>query len=683
MRISIVTVNYNGADDTLKLLKSLAEQTDKGFETIVIDNASAEADFSRLKSGAAGLAPNEEMAPGPVFQIIRNDQNLGFSGGNNVGIRQALKNGSEWVILLNNDSWTDKDFVARLKAVLEAENAPSGGRSGIVAIPLDEGNQTAYAGLAQWLKPTLKHQYFPSNRKDIRIAENSYAIGGAMAIHKSVFEKIGFFDENYFLYFEDADFSVRALKAGLKISAAKEIKVHHHVSKTTGRLGSPLLLRYHYRNAFYFNRKNGPLHIKLLAWLWSIAVAGKQLIKIFLRKNTEHSKAILAGVKDFWRGRMSKINPARKISVGIECESIEGENHAWGVGRIIHKLLENIARQPELEERFKFILYFKDSVPGLPYLNAPIFEKKLTPVPFFKGRLFPIYYFLLLPLKIWFNAPKIMFWPNYMLPLLAARNFSKNFVMLTEDVHYEAHSGKLPFRYRLAYLIFGWSTARFADKIIAISETSKKNISRLYKIEPERIAVNRLGVEIAEKRESAETGNYILYVGQAFPRRHLRETILAFQNIVSAFPGLELKSVGPDKYEEPTIAPLVERVNATLGRKAVFHRDYVSDKELTELYGGAKALIYVSDREAFGLPPMEALAYGVPPVIADNKLGRELFEDYAFYTETTDTAGIAKAIKQALTESGKIEKIRTSGPEFVKRYSWKNFTERFLNEISR
>ena len=363
------------------------------------------------------------------------------------------------------------------------------------------------------------------------------------------------------------------------------------------------------------------------------------------------------------------------------------------------KLLEELSRCPELEKDFRFVLYFKNIVPDFPFLNAPIFEKKTVPVPFFKNRLFPIYYFAFLPIKLWFERLDVMFWPNYMLPIIA---FGKSLVMLTEDVFYEAHEGKLPFRYRLAYGIFGWWTARFATKILAISETSKKNIAKLYNINPNRIAVNYPGIDFAQNIEVRVMNHdsrfkihnsYVLFVGQAFPRRHLKETILAFEKIITqhiehtnklefvSMSELKLIAIGPDKYETPIIKSLVSQVNARLHREAVIHKDYVKDSELAELYAGAKALIYVSDREAFGLPPMEALSFGVPSIIADNELGHELFGNYTFYSKSGDVEDIAETMGQALIDKEKISKIKAEGPEFVKKYNWKNFTENFLENL--
>lgn len=374
-----------------------------------------------------------------------------------------------------------------------------------------------------------------------------------------------------------------------------------------------------------------------------------------------------------------------KFKIGIECESIEGKNsnlpagrQVWGVGKMIVRLLEEISRRPELEKDHKFVLYFKDSIPDLPFLNSPIFQKKKVPVPFFKNRLFPIYYFALLPLKLWFERLDYMFWPNYMLPIIAP---GKSIVTLTEDVYYETY-GKLPFRYRLAYFIFCWWTAKFATKIMAISETSKKNIAKLYDIRPARIFVNYPGVDpVRHRKTDMQHSPYLLYVGQAFPRRHLKESLLALEKISGEFPDMKFIAIGPDKYPEATIDPIVKNINAKLNQEAVVHKDYVSKDELASLYSKAKALIYVSDREAFGLPPLEALAFGVPPIIMDNELGHELFGEYAFYSKSGELDDITNAIIQALTDQKKIEKIRTEGPEFVKKYNWKNFAERFLNNV--
>ncbi len=289
MKLSIITINYNGSENTIKLLESLKNQADKDFDVIVVDNNSS--DVNKLMD-------YETLETNIIY--IKSGCNLGYSGGNNVGIKKALENGADWVLLLNNDTWVESGFVEHLKANLE-------GREGIVGLALDEGERTAFAGKIEWLKPTLIH--LPTSQVgNAKSVDKLYAIGGAMLIHKSVFDKIGFLDESYFLYFEDADFCQRARGAGIPISFTPDIKISHSVSASTKKLGSPMLLRYHYRNALYFNLKNGPWYIKLLVWPWSWWVVLKQIIKISVGNNRELSLAILKGVEDWYAGRMGKIH---------------------------------------------------------------------------------------------------------------------------------------------------------------------------------------------------------------------------------------------------------------------------------------------------------------------------------------------------------------------------------------
>ncbi len=301
MRLSIITISYNSSENTIKLLESLKNQTPStslgqaDFEVIVVDN----------NSDDVGKLMNYQTTETNII-YIKNRENTGFSSGCNKGIEEALKRGSEWVILLNNDTWVEPGFIALLGPILASE-------TGIIGLPIDEGRETiSHGGVLRWLRPTLSYGHGMIN-SDNQVgsgdndAQNRYAIGGGMGIHDSVFKKIGYFDERYFLYFEDADFSLRAKMAGIIFSFPDKPIIHHSVSASTKKLGSPLLLRYHYRNALYFNFKNGPWYIKLLVKPWSWFVAGKQIFKIAVGRNREESKAIFAGIIDFYRNRMGKI----------------------------------------------------------------------------------------------------------------------------------------------------------------------------------------------------------------------------------------------------------------------------------------------------------------------------------------------------------------------------------------
>ncbi len=148
MPISIVTINYNNSENTIKLLESLKNQTDKDFGVIVVDNNSHPDQKSILKNYRT-----EETN----ITLVENDENLGYSGGNNIGIKRALESGASWVILLNNDTVADTGLIGALKSILEGKEGLPTQIAGILGIALDEGDHTACAGKIEWLKSTLPH----------------------------------------------------------------------------------------------------------------------------------------------------------------------------------------------------------------------------------------------------------------------------------------------------------------------------------------------------------------------------------------------------------------------------------------------------------------------------------------------------------------------------------------------
>src|SRR3989344_4843081 len=211
-----------------------------------------------------------------------------------------------------------------------------------------------------------------------------------------------------------------------------------------------------------------------------------------------------------------------KIKIGIECENIEDPGSRYGVGQLTLNLLKEYAKSPELQSKYKLYLYFKYKIPDDEFLKNPIFVKRVM-----RSRFYNIFYHILMPIRATVDRLDWMFFPNYMLPPLY---LGKSIVMLTNDIYYEYTKGTIPFRYKLAYRLFAnWAAIR-AKKILAISEASKNEIIKLFKIKPERIFVSYLGVgpSFAKASEGLQrkAGNYLLYVGQMFPRRHAKESIL-------------------------------------------------------------------------------------------------------------------------------------------------------------
>jgi glycosyltransferase involved in cell wall biosynthesis len=361
------------------------------------------------------------------------------------------------------------------------------------------------------------------------------------------------------------------------------------------------------------------------------------------------------------------------IKIGIECESIE--DRSWGVAKTVSKLLQELSQRKELQNEFKFFLYFKSKIPDHAYLDSPVFEKKLVGTSFLPTS-FSLYYYLLLPIRLWLDQLDLVFFPNYMLPLIF---HGKSLVLTTDDIYYEMR-GRLPFRYRMAYKIFGNWAVKKATGLMAISNSSKNEIVRLFKVKPERVFVNYLATDAPKKASENNYGKYILFVAQAFERRHLKETMLSFRTIAKEHPGIKLVIIGPDKYNPPILDSLRKEISDDLGVGHVVHKNRVSESELVNLYAHAKLLVYVSSREAFGLPPMEALSYGLPSVLADKPVSRELFGDNAFFVKKLfDVEAMTVALNDALYNTNKIVQIKNASSDIVSKFTWKSHTDRFLD----
>jgi hypothetical protein len=263
---------------------------------VVVDNASEIQHLNNIRL----FVESQKKAGERRFKLIENRSNLGYAGGNNIGIQYALESGADYILILNPDTTVKNNLLTKL--IGAAKKNP---RAGIIGTAVNEGNRMIYCGEIKWLKPELEHSILKPVTRNLK--SNFYILGAAMLVSKKVFEKIGIFDERYFLYFEDADFCVRARRAGFKLAVAPDAVVYHNPSSSTSKLGAALLLRYHYRNAHLFNMKNAPFKVRILLPFWSIWIIMKQAIKILLRRNIQTSKAILSGVLDFYKGRFGKI----------------------------------------------------------------------------------------------------------------------------------------------------------------------------------------------------------------------------------------------------------------------------------------------------------------------------------------------------------------------------------------
>lgn len=263
MKIAIVVLNFNGLEDTLECLESLRrlEVAKNTLEIIVVDNAS--------QDGSA-----EALSKLRDINLLTTSNNLGFCGGNNLGIKRALARGADWILILNNDTITDPHLIEVF--LKDAKDA------GIITPKIyfspgfefhksrykksELGKVIWYAGAnIDWQNIIGTHNGVDevdrgqfSKKREIDLAT-----GACMFVSRKVFDNIGTFDEKYFLYLEDMDFCVRAKKAGFKILFEPKAILWHKNAASTGGSGSDLQDYYITRNRLLFAARYAKVRTKI------------------------------------------------------------------------------------------------------------------------------------------------------------------------------------------------------------------------------------------------------------------------------------------------------------------------------------------------------------------------------------------------------------------------------------
>lgn len=267
-KVFVSVINYNGKKNTVECLNSLKniETTDFSLFVVVIDNNSRES-FDIDKNLYQDLN----------LEIIKSEKNLGFSGGHNLGIKFALENGADYVLVLNNDVILDKKLVINLLEVFN-KNKDCG-----IATPKiyfakghefhkerykkeDRGKVIWYAGgVMDWKNLIGIHKGVDEvdNGKYEVLGKTDFASGCCMMIKKEVFQTVGFFDEAYFLYYEDNDLSMRAKNKGYGIYYQPKAILWHINAGSVGGAGSFLQDYYISRNRLLFGVKYAPFRTKL------------------------------------------------------------------------------------------------------------------------------------------------------------------------------------------------------------------------------------------------------------------------------------------------------------------------------------------------------------------------------------------------------------------------------------
>lgn len=268
-KVFIVILNYNTINDTVECINSLKNIDYSNYEIAVVDNSETMDCYNSLTGKF-----NE-------YKIIRADENLGYANGNNIGIKYALDNGADYICVLNNDVIVENDFLSKIVKVLnENEDA---GIAGPCICEYKDRSKVQCAGASISLYTGLTKRigrgmlYDNSNKENYDV---DFLGGASFVCKREVFERVGLIPENYFLFFEETEFCIKAKKSGYRLICVNESKVYHKGSSTISKFGG---LSYYFlnRNRVVFIKRNCNIIQKTV---FSIYIFIEAVGRIIIRK---------------------------------------------------------------------------------------------------------------------------------------------------------------------------------------------------------------------------------------------------------------------------------------------------------------------------------------------------------------------------------------------------------------
>ncbi len=281
--VSMIILNYNQIKVTCEFIESSKKLTYRNFEIILVDNASKE-------------NPTEIITKNyPEVKLIVTNENLGFTGGNNLGIKAAK---GDYFFVVNNDTEVTEDLLERLLEPFEADKSV-----GVVSPKIryfHNQNTLQYAGFTEINPLTGRNKSIGDKEEDNgqhnTAGYTAYAHGAAMLLKREVVEKAGSLADIFFIYYEELDWSARIRRAGYKIYYQPTALIYHKESITMGK-ESALKAYYHNRNRVLFMRRNSSSgQLAFFLFFFTFAVTPKTVLKYLVNGQFSHMKNFFRGI---------------------------------------------------------------------------------------------------------------------------------------------------------------------------------------------------------------------------------------------------------------------------------------------------------------------------------------------------------------------------------------------------
>lgn len=372
-----------------------------------------------------------------------------------------------------------------------------------------------------------------------------------------------------------------------------------------------------------------------------------------------------------------------------------------GLGRYIQEVVDNILRLTNTKDSsLSFVIFLSpENFDEFVCENSKV-KKICLSAPWYSWK-----EQILMPFYIWREKLDLIHYPHFNVPILTPCKFVVTIhdLILTHFPTLRATT-LAPYLYwlkNLAYKIVIVFAIRRSKKIITVSEFTKNDICSQFKVSKDKIIVTYEGVAnlakgsdslFVAKQNNQETlrhyninNNFLLYVGNAYPHKNLDWLLKVFKKLVASRPSLKLVLVGKEDYFYNRVHEAAKNLNLwgeTDTDTDVIFPGYVPDAQLEVLYQEAKAYVFPSLYEGFGLPPLEAMANSCPVISSDRASLPEILGSAALYFNPENEDDFIEKITKLLDNKEIREKLVGKGLEQIKKYSWSDCAQETLNTYS-
>jgi len=361
-----------------------------------------------------------------------------------------------------------------------------------------------------------------------------------------------------------------------------------------------------------------------------------------------------------------------------------------GLGRYTQEIVDNIIG---LDRENDYVIFLRRENFSELKSSSPRVKKVLADV-----KWYGLAEQIILPFYIWREHLDLMHWPHFNVPIMCPVKFVvtiHDLILIKFPTVRATTLGPLTYKIKnLAYKLVISSAVKRAKKVFAVSEYTKNDVVKQFKISPDKVVVTYEGVaELTSHTPLSKGGGgglnqpYLLYVGNAYPHKNLEGLIRVFAQIKAPFNkgpsrrrlaeaegkgDLKLVLVGKEDYFYHGLKKYAENFSG------VIFPGYVPDADLAELYANALAYVFPSFYEGFGLPPLEAMAHGLAVVSSNKTCLPEILGNAALYFNPEDEADMKNKIERVINDENLRAELRNRGYEQAKKYSWRDCAEKTL-----